>query len=137
MVAFEGQRAQAAQVFGEHDGVGRVFAWVKLGIDVGEQHGLAGLQHDAAYTMAGRQRDAPVPVACFAGAVHPLQRCADECGDAHGDEVEVKSRAKLLDGALERFVVSVKRCPVEIRSPHALPFRLMLPAHIIGRRCGG
>ena len=44
-----------------------------------------------------------------------------------GTRMKSKTRAKLLDGALERFVVSVKRCPVEIRSPHALPFPLDVP----------
>ena len=46
--AFEGQSAKAAQVLGEDDGVRRVFTGVHFRVDVGEQHGFAGFQHDAA-----------------------------------------------------------------------------------------
>ena len=118
------QGAEAAKIFGEHDGVGRVLARIHFRIDIGEQHGLARLQHDAPDTVAGRQRDAPVPVAGFAGAVHPLQRGSHERRDTHGHEVEMKAFAQVVDSALKQGVFTGKRFLAEIRCSHAGLFPL-------------
>lgn len=77
----DGQRAQAAQILGEHDGIGGIFARVELAVDVGEHHGLAGFQHDSADPVPGGQHDAAVAVARVACAVEPLERRAGKCGE--------------------------------------------------------
>ena len=121
----ERQGAEAAQILGEHDGVGRVLARVELGVDVGEQHGFAGLQHDAADAVAGRQSDAPMAARRFAGAVNPAQRRADERGQPHRHEIETEAAIQVVDRVLQLANLPVKRLLAEIGTAHETPCPLL------------
>ena len=134
----ERQRAEAVEVFGEHDGIGRVFARVDLRVDVHEHHGLAGLDHDATDAVPRSQHVAPVALARGARAVYPLEGRADERRQPDGHEVEAVDLLELLDRVRVPFALSRKLRFGEIRSPHVAPSfpRPLLQPPIIPHSCG-
>ena len=124
-VLLQGQCAEAAQVFGEHDGVTGVFVLARVLVDIGEHHGLAAFQHDAANAVTGQKGDAGNALAGCPAEVRPFHGGADEGGKPYSHKVEAVGFGDAVGLFLIIGITSAKyrfgKVRLFIQSAHADP----------------